>query len=368
MQYDQLSPEVRLNLLSHMRNIHGMGNFIWFSSQAQQRLIQELPSISQILTPHEITITNGDPILMFSVKFEELIPRLQRYYALDELRERIVDFEPSQDSQKLLNILSLQITNASKDSELARIIDVLSSFNWRGFKEKDLALRLLLSINERLKNFYESGSITDDIRKVIFTKLGEAISIIGYPSQIINQAHLYKVEIRNLERLKVSALDPKHLSFIESWITLASIDYRRFSDEEFSVLKMIIKSAAKRSDIMLSTTIQGRVLECVSNLIMVQTKSGQEIDRELLTNVMSSIVELNGNFETASLLIDTLTFASRTIGGPIDLPEKLFEYFENLSQQNTGHVTYWQQSVMNSWLEFKTTQQRQRHKKQLQAS
>lgn len=363
IQYDPLRPDARMQLITHMRNIQGLGNFIWFSQQAKERVDQELPSLTNIFQPYEMTLSNGKNILMFTVKFEEIIPRLQRYYALDQFRETITDFEPGKDSHRLLNILSLQINNALKESDCIRVVDVITSFRWRGFKEKDLALRLLLNLSDRINKLTDTGALPIASRNTVLDRISSSISQIGYPSQIINQAHLYKIENRNLGKLQAAALDSKHPANAEAWATLASIDYKRFTSAEFLVLKSIIKSAASRSDLLVSSTVQGRVLECALNLIKIQTHLNQAPDVDLLMQPINSIVSLRVDLETASLIIDVLIYANRLLNEPIPLNDSVINYFENLVEQAPSRSNFWHQSVTTSWREFKANHSQQSGKK-----
>lgn len=367
IQYDQLRPDARMQLITHMRNIQGLGNFIWFSQHAKERVDQELPSLTNIFQPHEMTLSNGKNILMFTVKFEEIIPRLQRYYALDQFRETIVDFEPGKDSHRLLNILSLQINNALKESDCIRVVDVITSFRWRGFKEKDLALRLLLNLSDRINKLTDTNALPIASRNAVLDRISSSISQIGYPSQIMNQAHLYKIENRNLAKIQAAALDSRHPANAEAWATLASIDYRRFTSAEFLVLKSIIKSAASRSDLLVSSSVQARVLECAVNLIKIQTHLNQPPDVDLLMEPINSIVSLRSDLETASLIIDVLIYANRLLNEPISLNDSIINYFENLVGQPANKSNYWQQSVTTSWREFKVNHGHQ-SRKNLKAS
>jgi hypothetical protein len=358
IQYDQLSPEIRMNLINHMNGLHGLGNFIWLSQQAKERITQELPALSNIFTTHEVPTKAGHTHLMFSLKFEELIPRLQRYYALDQFRQQLFDFEPSPDSQKLLNILSLQINNANRVADFQRIIDVIAGFKWKGFREKDLALRLLLSINERMDKLTETRIASPESRQDIFAKLGASIAVIGYPSQVLNQAHVYKIENRNLEKIKRATLDARHVSHLEAWATLASIDFKKLTEQEFLIARSIIKSVAKRVDLMVSPTIQARMLDCAANLIKTQSQSGRSIEFDLLLEPINTIIRLNGDFETASLIIDVLNYINKITQKPVELPRNITDYFDSLSAKPPGKNGYWQQSVASSWQEYKTSRER----------
>jgi hypothetical protein len=358
IQYDQLSPEIRMNLITHMDGLHGLGNFIWLSQQAKERITQELPAIANIFTTREVPTKAGHTHLMFSLKFEELIPRLQRYYALDQFRQKLFDFEPSPDSQKLLNILSLQINNANRIADCQRIIDVITGFKWKGFREKDLALRLLLSIHQRVDKLAETRIASPENHKEVFAKIAASIATIGYPSQALNQAHMYKIENRNLEKIKRATLDTHHVSHLEAWATLASIDFKKLTEQEFLIAKSIIKSATNRIDLMVSPTIQARLLDCAANLLKTQSQSGRPMEFDLLLEPISTIIRLNGDFETASLIIDVLNYVNKIAQKPVELPNNITDFFNGLSVKTPGKNSYWQQSVVSSWQEFKTSQER----------
>ena len=55
-----------------------LGNFIWVSKNAWKRLQIESPYMSQIIETLEIE--DGSNEIIYLIKFEQLIPRLQKYY------------------------------------------------------------------------------------------------------------------------------------------------------------------------------------------------------------------------------------------------------------------------------------------------
>src|SRR5690606_4560060 len=99
-----LSSRVRHSMLEHLEKTGGIGNFVWIGPEARDKLLQEAPMLKNIIEPCPIRTEDrhggpGDERLMFIIKFEQLIPRLQRYFDFDTMRRSILDFEPSPEAQ-----------------------------------------------------------------------------------------------------------------------------------------------------------------------------------------------------------------------------------------------------------------------------
>src|SRR5690606_3069083 len=148
-----------------------------------------------------------DELLMFIIKFEQLIPRLQRYFDLDSMRRSLMDFEPSPERIRLQNLLGLQI---SKAADPAQVIDALASLTtvpWRGFKEKDAALQLVMQAHVKLSELLTPGqSLVEAAAKnpkaqAMHDRLLDAVRLIGYPSQILHNAQVSKLALRDVTTL-----------------------------------------------------------------------------------------------------------------------------------------------------------------------
>jgi hypothetical protein len=292
---------------------------------------------------------DGSEELLFSIKFEELVPRLQRYYALDVFRSKIIDFEPSDSAIKLLNVLALQIANAKGETEFSRIVEVISSYRWRGFKEKDQALKLLLSIFEASKSNPEKLALNESAVKNLLIKLSNAIASIGYPSQIINQAYVYKIELRNMSKLQSAALNPNDVRHSEAWVTLASIDHLRLKMSDVGSMRSILIQASKRTDILSNPAIQARLIDCAAGLIKRQFQDGEQIDPSI-----STTAQLDPNYESLSFILDTLIYLAKVVGKPVILPARAFAYFEQVNSRRLEESSAWHQAVVSRWHEYKS--------------
>src|SRR5690606_614837 len=94
------------------------GNLIWLGDEAKQRLTLESPILASIAHPLPIKSETNLESLVFVLKFDELIPRLQKYYGLDDKRKAIQEYEISPETARYLAIVNLQIEQC-KHSEFA---------------------------------------------------------------------------------------------------------------------------------------------------------------------------------------------------------------------------------------------------------
>ena len=355
IQVDQLSPAARMDLVQHMRKTHALGNYVWLGLEAHSKILQEAPILGSITTPHPITGLGGKDLLVFSIKFEELVPRLQRYYGLDDFRRRIIDFEPSHNTQKLLNLLTLQINNAHREADLARITEVIASFKWRGFKEKDQALSLLLSIFDKAIRNKNNQNLNELSRQNLLAKLTEAIAGIGYPSQIINQAYVSKAEQRHLANLQTIALDPNHIRHLESWATISNLDYNRMQPSELNSIEKIIKIAISRADIFRVDAAHARIIDCVLAIFKARSRKGETLEIDLLMDALEKLVCLKVSCQSFSLALDALAFVGQLKGESIQIPPAIHRYFDGFTVGQQDNPDNWRQSFVNRWLEYKTT-------------
>jgi hypothetical protein len=371
VNFDPISEEARLEIIAYMRRSHSVGNFLWIGKDAHSRLLQEAPNLAPIMEAHSFKLTSGSELLLFAIKFEQLVPRLQRYYSLEDLRAKIIDYEPSAEAQRLLKILSIQVDNTTSLKEQHRIIESISSYDWRGYKEKDQALKLLGKIYEttRLKSS-ESFGDSDPIH----VALCRAVSTIGYPSQLMNQAQMFKLELRSMPQLRKHALNPGSLRFEESWILLGHMDYGRFATEDITEVRKIIAEACLKPDIMQFKMVTSKMVDAIigllrrdqntSNKTPDQERNGPNDDdhlapeRKLLLKITQKMIAAKCDAETMSLVLDAFTFIEQFTGRPPTLSDDIIAYFDhhtNPAHDVSGETSKeWQQSLRHRWQEYKS--------------
>jgi hypothetical protein len=349
---EPINPEARIAMLEYMRRTHSVGNFIWVGKDAHDRLLQEAPNLTTIMEAHTIKVSVDHDLLVFAIKFEHLIPRLQRYYGLDNTRAKIIDFEPGPEAQRLLSIMSLQVQSSKTTHDKLRIIDSITSYSWRGFKEKDQALKLLLKIYQAEilgTNGRSANSATSDS---IIKALGTAVTTIGYPSQMLNQAQLYKLELRELTKLRAAALNPHSMRFEESWVLLGNLDYRRHSSEEVNTVREILGDAIRDRNIMKTALVQGKLIDTSVALIRRGIKAELNTDLKLLVKITESMLLANAGAESLSLALDAFTFVAQMTESPATLSDAISQYLDAMLK-SPDISDAWSQSLKNRWQEYR---------------
>ena len=350
---EPISPEARIAMLDFMRRTHSIGNFIWVGKDAHDRLLQEAPNLTTIMEPHTINVTSENDLLVFSIKFEHLIPRLQRYYGLDDTRAKVIDFEPGAEAQRLLSIMSLQTQNSKTPQEKLRIIESIASYTWRGFKEKDQALKLLLKIylSEAAQNAGESQKAPGF--ELILKTLRAAVTTIGYPSQILNQAQLYKTQLRDLTNLRANALDPHSARFEEAWVLLGNLDYQRHTAEDAKTVREILGDALRNKSIMKTSLVQGKLIDTTVSLIRRGVSDELNTDTKMLVKITEAMLLAKAGAESLSLALDAFAFVAQTTGIPVQMSDEIIQYLDAILK-TPGNSDAWNQSLKNRWQEYRS--------------
>lgn len=79
---------------------------MWLSESAGSRILLEMPHLKSIVQIFPIPLVNSnEECLLYAIKFSELTPRLQGLYDLDSRRKLLTDFEPSEESLRLVSFL-----------------------------------------------------------------------------------------------------------------------------------------------------------------------------------------------------------------------------------------------------------------------
>ncbi len=356
IQMDPVSLATQWSLITQMKKTHSLGNFLWIGRDANERLLQEAPHIASIIQPHVLNDgLGGSEQLIFIIKFEQLIPRLQRYYDLDKVRSRITDYEPRPEAQRLLNLMTLQSQAARSLPEKSHVIDSLISYNWQGFKEKDQALRLLLRIYQSEIEAINQNETTDSgCGESFMTSLRTAITSIGYPSQILNQAHVYKIELRNTPKLRVHALNHNSPRFEEAWILMSNMTYRSLHQDDVRFIKDIVQSTLKDPRIMASTFVHGKLIDTVVALGRRNDASEEDLNR--LMNLVEQIVNVGTTDECLALALDGLGILSKKFQKPVHfsqsahraIEQRLKEDHDQTPGQSTALSSRWQELISES--------------------
>lgn len=337
-----LSSRIRHTMFEHLEKTGGVGNFVWIGTEARDRLLHEAPTLKNVIETCPIpSAKNNDELLMFTLKFEQLIPRLQRYFDLDTMRRTIMDFEPSQESLKLLNLMNLQFTKTRSSEEVIDVLKSITTVPWRGFKEKDQALQLILKAHTTLNILLNDGKnlCSDESGRfeAYQSELLKAVRTIGYPSQILHNAQIDKITLRDLETLMKVAADPHHTRFQESWLLLSTNDYQRVEAHDLNRLVTFISKTASDRKVTRHRIVQIKAVDALVNIARsLKTEQIPSVE-ECFASLGAWFAEEKVDSDICCLYLDAHAFTSDLFDNNIAIPQqvldKLDNYFQSLQSE-----------------------------------
>ena len=333
-----LSSQIRHSMFEYLEKTGGFGNYVWLGPQARERLIQEAPMLKHIIEACPVASTYpGDEQLMFIIKFEQLIPRLQRYFDLDSMRKAILDFEPNPENARLLNFLGIQVSKARTPEEILEVVNAITSYPWRGFKEKDWALQLIQQAYQALSQKVGNGHALHDSKneshKILYEKTLDAVRKVGYPSQILHAAQQKKIALRDLAKLCEAAKNPRDMRFHEAWLMMSVTDFSRYEPAQRWLLFDFLSEITEEEALIKQPLVQIKAIDAVASL--GRTLHHQEIP--LLTDVINrfgqSLAERDVDPDICCLLLDVYDFLASTREDKLDLSSITMDRFDRYVQR-----------------------------------
>jgi hypothetical protein len=308
-----LSSRIRQAMMDYLEKTGGVGNFVWIGPEARDRLLQEAPAMAHVIETCPVNADDGkDEMLMFIIKFEHLIPRLQRYFDLDSMRQSLLDFEPSGESTRLLNLLGLQVAKARSPGELMEVLSSVASVPWRGFREKDNALQLILAAFNRLSELVSPGKSlaesTDPAHRPLHDKILDAVRTVGYPSQMLHAAQVAKIALRDVKLLAEVAVDPSSPRFTEAWLIMSTTDYYRHSESNRRAVLELLKSLPDRPRLGKSRLVQAKAVDALASIGRVTRAEEQPLLDEVAARLGVWLPASGADLDVCCLFLDAQLF------------------------------------------------------------
>ena len=111
-----------------------LGNFIWLSKKAWQRLQIESPYMGNIVETLEIE--DGTNEIIYAIKFEQLIPRLQKYYNFEANRDILKSYDIRPQTRNFIRVMKHEVDKSLTVEKLMVVLENLSNYQWQGFSER----------------------------------------------------------------------------------------------------------------------------------------------------------------------------------------------------------------------------------------
>ncbi|HET9241023.1 MAG TPA: hypothetical protein VFO10_27400 [Oligoflexus sp.] len=341
VRLENLNPRERQRVLTQLSSAQWLGNFIWISESARDRLKTESPFLASTIErwPIQLEQVHGKSMetAIFLIKFENLIPRLQRYHALDEIRSRLAPLPLPPLSQRVCEDIEASLGRDPDHIDLQQHLKTMSDHDWQGFRAKDMALDILLKMVARADLLERNVRMHKEDWQTFRRDTRELVQKIGYPSQELHKAHLSKLELRQLHELQRICLEPDHPRCREAWLLLASLPTRTLSMDAVGQLMQTIAAACRAPALRSHEIILHKAVEAFFHLaralplnrdgdvsrvfeILARTLIEVEADQELLLAFMDG-----------KLAMDQQRGTEITVSGPVLLQWK--EAVENILQE-----------------------------------
>ncbi len=334
---DSMNTVERNTILTKLQEKNRTGNFIWIGEKARERLQMEAPYLANIIEPWSIDGV-GIHHIIYLIKFEELIPRLQKYYLLENTRASLRDYEISADSKRVLNLMSLQFNRKMTPAVVIEIVRSISSYEWIGFKEKDAALNGIIKAYHCLRNLEQKQ--TPEWLAFEKTDWGalflEAIEQVGYPSQLLHKAHKIKRSIRDLNLIMKICKDPRSNRFAEAWLYTCSADPRIYTSDELRQFLGFLSEVLQDAQLMRNKLVNNKILESFLNFAKIAKAEDLPSINALYLEIAQHMLKEQKNSAAFSMLLDGKAYLEQVTNAKIDI--------ERIKNQMEDHLRFLSES------------------------
>lgn len=341
VRLENLNPRERQRVLTQLSSAQWLGNFIWISESARDRLKTESPFLASTIErwPIQLEQVHGKSMetAIFLIKFENLIPRLQRYHALDEIRSRLAPLPLPPHSQRVCEEIEVSLSRDPDHIDLQNHLKAMTNHEWQGFRAKDLALDILLKMVARADLLERNVRMHKNDWQNFRRETRELVQKIGYPSQELHKAHLSKLELRQLHELQRICLEPEHPRCREAWLLLASLPTRTLHSDAVGQLLQTIAAACRAPALRSHEIILHKAVEAFFHLARgLPLNRDNDVSRvfEILARTLIEVEadqELLLAFMDGKLAMDQQRGTEMSVSGPVLIQWK--EAVENILQE-----------------------------------
>lgn len=326
--FNKLPVQTRAQLVRHLQDKNRMGNYIWLGEQARNRIIMEAPYLVSIIETFQVQDEQNENFTIYLFRFEELIPRVQKYFNLEENRRNIRDYEMTDEGQKLINMLEVHITQADSVERILEVVGTIGSTQWHGFRERDSALRLVIAAYDKIHEM-TFQTINAESKEQIRRKFHAAIDQIGYPGQLLYTAHNLKRSIRMSDRLARICSDPNHKRFVEGWLYLATMDVQKLRTEEAINYLGIISRALESKILRHNPLVLQKSVEGFFNLgraFKDQAVNSKHLEF-MVNQILANMLHAKAGVELCCFFIDAKINLDEVLQRTIPIDQKLMDAF-----------------------------------------
>jgi hypothetical protein len=300
--YD-LKISTRNEVLNFLHKKNRTGNFIWIGANAKERLLLEAPYLSSVIEQWTLEVHEQE-MTIYLIKFEELIPRVQKYYNLEQARTILKDYEPTLEGKNFLRMVEAKTAQSHSLKEINDIIETLGAFSYHGFKERDSALQITMTLFNHFQKLTGQANLDPLEMSKYRQRFTALVETIGYPGQLLHLAHSNKRSIRDIEKLCETCLDPNHARFNEAWLFLATTDISRYNGAQLRKLLALIQTSITDPRTKRQPIIKRKIIEAFFNISQHLTIADIDLIASLLGNLAIFLAEQQAGSELFCFFLD----------------------------------------------------------------
>ena len=284
-----------------------LGNFIWVSKNAWKRLQLESPYMSQIIETLEIE--DGSNEIIYLIKFEQLIPRLQKYYNFETYRNILKAFDTRDETMRFTQLMRIEIDKALSVEHLMMILENIQNYQWQGFSEKEHALNLAIKTFEKYTNFMSSP----ENELILKAKVVKIVNDVGFPCQNIFNAHINKLMVRKPEFIIETIQNPNSKYFNEIWVLLSTGSFSMFDNDTIKRLITAYKLAIDNKESYKKSTFIANQTSALINLLNLLSEPSSEYIEEVINFSVPMILSTKPEIEEFCVLLDSVVAIEKSM-------------------------------------------------------
>ena len=332
IRLEKLNLSERQSVLAQLRSAQWLGNFIWISEGAFERLAMESPYLHTIMETISIRLENirskRSTYNIHLIKFENLIPRLQRYYDLESFRTKLANLPIEELTSQRLQHIKSSLEFDGGLSNLAFAINELNELNFVGFKSKDAALELLVLIVKKAESLYLTKRVNEFELEQLFQQCKGMVQSIGYPNQDLHESHLRKLEIREYQQLLAYCMEPTHPRCQEAWLLLASLPERKFQGDFGRRVLELIEGLAKSPHLKEQPFLLKKSIEAFFLAARVQAENQEALICSLVDKLARAVLRAAHPSPFMMTFMDQKVALDQGLGRVLPLSEGTLQLWE----------------------------------------
>ena len=252
---------------------------------------------------------------------------MQDYYNLEDIKNLLRYYDLIIESRRMINIIDLKIEQSKSAKNIFNNKDIINNYPWKGFKEKYIALELIINEFEHHQN--DLSDTESKFSKKVMQTLVTSIRNIGYLSQEIHKAHIEKLLIREVGIIKETLLNPNYRRFSEAWLLLNTTPSKTYKREEVvSLIEGLIAKTEKRHSIKVNL-ITSKITESFFNLAQELDEAHIEILQKASNVILKFLIVAKANPEIFCFFIYSKVFLKSKINNDIVLRVETLDNLQN---------------------------------------